>query len=313
MNAKEINRSFHSLQWLLDEALIEAVKWISSKGTPQEPDYVMALTTKFVPQLYHILVAAFPAYSFSVSSVYCHQKPLADIGLGKKPEIGDILFVYGERGPHGDIRWNSLLLQAKISLRSTLRVHSGEMHQLALYKSWPAFTYYRAGALNGQRRDIMPKAVNDGAQYLLIDSDPYTNGLRGGGFPMGCAVPDDVLHLNNDLAVELIDLLKFKSGRTFDDPTYVSGDDWSRMIGDLLQIAASKFSRRSNVGMASFPRRTDCLHFCEANMNGEPFFDRLWEEVLDRANMPGDDTGVSVVLVESYAKYPDEPYMESIG
>ena len=36
-------------------------------------------------------MAVFPDYDFSVSGVYCHQKPIVDINLDKKPELGDIL------------------------------------------------------------------------------------------------------------------------------------------------------------------------------------------------------------------------------
>lgn len=73
--------------------------------------------------------------------------------------------------------------------------------------------------MNGEKRDILPKAINDGAQYLLIDTDPVTNGRYGirGTFPMGCAVPDDVLYVNDSLSNELINLLKFKAGRTVDN------------------------------------------------------------------------------------------------
>lgn len=60
---------------------------------PQEPDYIAALSTKFIKN-FNILVAVFPKYEFSVSGVYCHQKPIVDIHLDKKPELGDILFVY---------------------------------------------------------------------------------------------------------------------------------------------------------------------------------------------------------------------------
>jgi len=136
--------------------------------------------------LFDILRLLFPHFNLSVTGVYCHQRPIVDIGESKSPEIGDLLLVYRERN-NGIDRLNSLLLQAKTSNKQTLQVSSSERHQLKLYEQWPKFTYCRAGKLNGTTRDILPKTINDGSQYLLIDTDPMTNGLMGLNetFPMG--------------------------------------------------------------------------------------------------------------------------------
>ena len=213
MNANVINNNESILEPLIENAILNAVKWIEIRCRPQEPDYMLALSTQFIKEFFNILVAVFPSYDFSVSSVYCHQKPIVDIGLDKKPELGDILFVYAERRKNGERILNALLLQAKVSNYPLLRIHQSEKHQLELYRRWPEFTYYRAGFLNGKKRNVLPKTINDGAQYLLIDSNPLTNGiyLGKGMFPMGCAVPDDDLCINNSLSRELINLLKFKS------------------------------------------------------------------------------------------------------
>jgi hypothetical protein len=37
---------------------------------------------------------AFPKIKFSLTGIFCHQKPIVDIGLSTAPELGDILFVY---------------------------------------------------------------------------------------------------------------------------------------------------------------------------------------------------------------------------
>ncbi len=162
----------------------------------------------------------------------------------KKTELGDILFVYADRKQNGEKVLNSLLLQAKISNHPWLKIHKSEKHQLELYKRWPEFTYCRAGYLNGKKRNILPKTINDGAKYLLIDNNPLTNGICAGKgmFPMGCSVPDDILCINDGLSKELINLLKFKSGHTFDSNPYSTDDGWSKMIWDLLRIAASKYT-----------------------------------------------------------------------
>lgn len=186
MNTFDINNNQHILEKLINKALLDAVVWITKKCSPrepQEPDYVAALSTKFVKDFFNVLVAVYPDYDFSVLGVYCHQKPIVDIKQTKRPELGDILFVYVDRKQKGKIVLNSLLLQAKISSRPLLKVQQSERHQLELYKNWPQFTYYRAGNLNGKQRNILPKTINDGAQYLLINNNPLTNGFYAGN---GC-------------------------------------------------------------------------------------------------------------------------------
>jgi len=115
LNTYDINSNQHILEKLIDKAILDAVVWITKKCIPQEPDYVAALSTKFVKDFFNVLVAVFPDYDFSVVGVYCHQKPIVDIKQTKKPELGDILFVYVDRKQKGKMVLNSLLLQAKIS------------------------------------------------------------------------------------------------------------------------------------------------------------------------------------------------------
>ncbi len=154
---------------------------------------------------------------------------------------------------------------------------------------------------NGKKRNILPKAINDGAQYLLIDNNPLTNGIytRRGMFPMGCSVPDDVLHINDSLAKELINLLKFKSGRTFDGDPYSTEDDWSKMIWDLLRIAAFKFSKRKNAKLGSFSRSNEYNHFCTENMRRVTLLDEALGNYKNVAEMSDENNSVSVVLIES--------------
>lgn len=304
MNTYDINRNHHILEKLIDKALLDAVIWITQKcipQMPQEPDYVAALSIKFVKDFFNILVAVFPDYDFSVLSVYCHQKPIVDIKQAKKPELGDILFVYVDRRQKGKMILNSLLFQAKISSVPWLQIHPSEKHQLELYKSWPQFTYCRAGNLNGEKRNILPKTINDGAQYLLIDDNPLTNGLCAGGemFPMGCATPDDNLCINGSLSSELINLLKFKSGRTFDSYLYSTGDGWSEMIWDLLRIAAFKYSKRKNAQLKSFSRLNECSHFYTECMGDMTLLDGLLDNYRSMEKLSDEDSGVSVVLIES--------------
>lgn len=262
MKAREVNRVAPILRGLIHNAIVRSVHLVMTKckslgNKPQEPDFVASLTINFSSDLFNLLKAVFPKSKFSVTGVFCHQKPLADIGLSKDPEIGDILLVYVYSDKNGVKKFNSLLLQAKISSKRTTVIAATDQHQLKLYSEWPLFTYKRAGSLNGVKRDILPKTINDGAQYLLIDNDPIY-GLSGipGTFPMGCATPSKTLCINNDLTDEIIDFLKFKSGRAFEENSTSTKDDWTKMIWDILNITKAKASKRKNAGISSFPRQS---------------------------------------------------------
>lgn len=314
MNTDEINANSGILETLLDKAVLDVMAWADNNCVrdPQEPDYIAALATKFTCNLYHILQSVFPQNTFSVSGVYCHQKPIVDINYGKKPELGDLLLVYIDRDCAGKRMYNALLLQAKIANRRAVKIRGNDLHQLELYKRWPEFVYCRTGyPLDGKKRNICPKTINDGAQYLLIDVNPYTNGLNGGvnQYPMGCAIPDQVLKIDDKFTREVINFLKFKAGRTFEDYK-ARTEDWSRMIWDLLYIGCSSCSKRKNLRLDRFQRGKTYVHLCAEEMRGETLFDKLndrKEKVLfdelndmkENSQYKDDDFGVSLILIEN--------------
>lgn len=302
MNSNEINANREILEILLDRAILDVMAWTRKNcvSIPQEPDYIAALATRFTHNLYHILQSVFPGNMFSVSGVFCHQKPIVDIGCGEKPELGDLLLVYIDNDCVGRKMYNALLLQAKISDRYVMKIKGNELHQLELYKRWPEFVYYRAGRfLNGKKRNICPKTINDGAQYLLIDVNPYTNGLDGDTdkYPMGCAIPDQLLRIDDKFTREVINFLKFKSGRTFEDHSAIT-EDWSQMIWDLLYIACSSCSRRKNVGLDRFPRENTYVHLCTEEMREKTLFAKL-NDVREDLRYDDENVGVSVILIEN--------------
>ena len=321
MKANDINKVAPILQGLIHNAIVSSVHFVVAKcnglgNNPQEPDFIASLSLNFSQDLFNILKAVFPKTKFSVTGVFCHQKPLADIGMSKDPEIGDLLLVYVYTDKRGSKKFNSLLLQAKISTKITTVIAATDQHQLKLYAEWPTFTYKRAGLLNGIKRDILPKTINDGAQYLLIDDNPIL-GLSGraGTFPMGCATPAKTLSINKDLTGEIIDFLKFKSGRAFEQDPNKTKDEWTKMIWELLDITKAKASRRQNAGLRSFPRQSTnmfdgCCHFLsdtvsifqdlhgelyhgDFNPNGDNFFDE-------------ENFSPSVVLIESNEQTDEE-------
>ncbi len=314
MKAEDINKVERVLKALIHGAVVNSVHFVDKKcellgSKPQEPDFIASLTLVFTPQLFDILKEIFPRKKFAVTGVYCHQKSLADIGLDKDPEIGDLLIAYIYTDEKGSRRLNSLLLQAKISRTLVTKVSASDEHQLKLYTDWPEFKYKRAGRLNGKVRDILPKTINDGAQYLIIDDDPVY-GLSGmeGTFPMGCATPSKMLGVDQDIASELIDFLKFKSGRAFENNPSISRDDWTNMIWDILEATKAKASNRKNAGIKNFPRQVTrnfdgcCFFTAETNSIfsslhrslGNDDFSGSSDNFFDEENI-----SPSVILIES--------------
>lgn len=289
MLARDVNKVIKALNVLIHRGIQDSVTLVVDKCTqlntsPEEPDFIASLVLNFTPRLLQTLRDLFPDTKFSVTGIYCHQKPIVNIDESKNPELGDLLFVYIHTDARGVMRYNSLLFQAKKSRNVNTRVSASDQHQLKLYTEWPAFTYLRAGRLNGKKRNVLPKTMHDGAQYLLIDDDPET-GLAGyeGTFPMGCATPAELLCLNADLATELVDFLKFKAGRAFEALPNQTEDDWTKMIWEVLEILKDKASRRKNIGISNFPRITtqeaDGLCFTKSDRNLASFFQELQKDL----------------------------------
>ena len=316
MKANEINGRMPFLKHCMDHAIKDAVRKVVTRcdalgTTPQEPDYIAGLSLYFTRKLYRILTRFFVRHQFSVTGIFCHQKPIVDIGIGVNPELGDILFVYIYTDSTGTKKYNSLLLQAKVSTAMVLRVPPRDMHQLTLYRDWPEFIYRRAGVLNGITRNIQPKVASDGAQYLLIDNDPVT-GLAGtaGTFPMGCAIAEESLSVNANLANEIVDFIKFKAGRAFEGDPLATGDDWTKMIWDLVTIARGRMSRRRNAGFPRFPRQTVYATTADDGAMlsfGSEYssFDDIRDsgggsgELHKHDNLNDEGPGISVVLIEA--------------
>lgn len=313
MDTIELNKVEPILSRLFHKSIIDTVNVTVSKcfklgTTPQEPDFVASLTLNFTVDFFNILKVVFPTNKFSVTGVYCHQKPIVNIGMTKNPELGDLLLVYAYKDIHGDKKFNSILFQAKITSKPKTVVPSSDEHQLRLYSEWPEFVYLRAGILRGTKRNIQPKTLNDGGQYMLIDNHPV-RGLSGlpGTFPIGCSTPGKTLNLNNDFATELIDFLKFKSGRLFEANSDKSSDDWTKMVWDLLQITKDKASKRKNIGNKSFDRQTtrSLDGTCSFLTESDSIFADLQSTVAESGDqnqadfVDDNNSGISIILIEN--------------
>lgn len=252
MNQIDINEKKEILKALVDNSLRTIVSETAKKARKkiEEPDFIAALSIDFTKQFYQILKTVFPSIIFSVSSVYCHQKPLASFTCStKSTEIGDILFIYRYIDKYGGEYYNSLLFQAKISQNPILKLDLPN-DQYTLYSKWPDFTYLRAGYLNGKKISILPKTITRGAQYLLIDDHPVL-GLSGAfnTFPFGTALAVNPITIEKNLSEEIIDFISFNTGRFFEADPQTTKDGWTKMIWNLIDIAKTKNSKRKNIGV----------------------------------------------------------------
>lgn len=226
----------------------EAINECRLRGNSiKEPDLVAFIIKHLPNDLFNSLHAYCPDIEFNVTGVFCHQKPLADYGSTPCPELGDLLLVYIEENEYGEKRCNSLLLQAKRVTDNIHPIYSSEKHQLKLYSEWPIFKYKKAGKINGTERDIIPKTINNGAQYLMMKF-PYNDEKL-----FGCAIPSHKLVFSNKLSENILNLLKFSTGRTF-EYIHPVDDDWTNMIWDLLNVAKGAKFKSKNSGIAGEDR-----------------------------------------------------------
>lgn len=284
------------------------------KQNPQEPDYIATLSLKFPNLLAAVLQYYFPKKNLSVTGVFCRQKPLASVAKDVPfnylkediaPELGDLLIVYLEAdpaAPSGKII-NSLLLQAKKFEDHVVNKNlNSKDYQLLLYTKWPEFTYKRAGKkLNGHKRNVCPKAIHSGAEYLLIRRD-YTNSRRK--ILLDCAVPSSTLHADKDFASVIVDMLRFREGRIINDYSERKYDGWSQVVWDLLSICKGAYSKRKNIGRGSFPRLTE--DYCSSSNNKRPsiFYSMGSNNSMDsnnNADYSNDEYngGLSAIIIEN--------------
>lgn len=240
----------HTLARNLQKAMYR-LSWPTIK---EEPNYVAQMVKELPGEIKKALEMVLPGHTIAAGGAFIHQKPLAHfvrIPCPKSPEIGDLLLVCRETRASGNV-YNALILQAKCvknPLDST--VAKSDEHQFVLYSEWPEFEYRRAGILDGQRRDVLPKTITQGAQYLLIDKNTPEEMLT--------ATVDKSLKGSKLFARLLASVLSFDMGRTFDAYPV---DGWSRMIVDLLWLTANSVFNRRNAGF-----------FNEKRWNGSDAFD----------------------------------------
>lgn len=305
---QEISSNSQLLYRLIDNSLTKSSLRVHRKcnsigNTVEEPDFIADLCINWTKELISVLeLVLSQKYQIGITSVFCHQKPLADFGKTPRPELGDVLFVFKYTDNRNKTLINSLLLQAKRSSSPQVTLPSNDT-QLELYENWPKFKYLRANHLTGKQRDIFPKTITQGAKYLLIDPSPVNTFGSNRTFTYGCGNANKVVSLNTELSSEIISFLQFGLGRTVDNIGNIT-EDWSQMIWDLLSVTKNKMTKRKNMGLGSFPRQNtssfDGCHFMNINSMNNSFY----SEIADNLNGEGnnndneEDGGVSTILIE---------------
>lgn len=229
----------------ITKALTDSVSKLSS--TNNEPDFVANVVCNLPPKLKDILKTCIPHLKFKVCGCFIHNTPKMEFCKRKKfqsAELGDLLLVYKEESKDGDKLYNALLLQAKkndyaktVDKRFCSKV-SGNPTQLILYTKWPKFRYTQPASLASQTRDIYPKTIHNGAQYLLIN--PYQPVVE-----FWCSTANNKLCASYSFASQIIRLLEFQSGDAFVEKP-PKKDGWSTMIWDLLQMTCSASFNQKN-------------------------------------------------------------------
>lgn len=273
------------------QQFLHGIQW---PNKAQEPDYVAKLVEELPNGIVNASTGILSGCKLSVGSAFIHQKPLAHFTSKtgyKDSELGDLLIVIRENRFSGTF-YNAMLLQAKCT-STPFSQHIPNDHQYVLYSEWPEFEYKRAGHLNGLTRSVLPKAITQGAQYLLIDVSTQVELLT--------ATVNIPLASSKMFARTIAALLSFDAGRTFE--VNYHRDNWSQMILDLLSIAAtSKFTRR-NGGFVKVPRwNGDAAIDCILNVAGQNNTVDIVQ--VQKTTDDGNSTGMGVVCVD--ISYPDK-------
>lgn len=215
----------------------------------QEPDYLAAIVTRF-PLLMNNMWG-----NVKYGGCYIHQKPYVTTKVGGKTcEAGDLL-VLCRKTIGNDVRINAALFQLKRAKNMFRQVAPDNPTQYELYANWPVFSLGRKFN-SGMDRDIEPKSVTPGAQYMFInDFDimfvDYDDSYCFTDYPIVFthSIPKPVMENRRDLSFGrfLWNFIHWQTGRPiapFEDLAY---DDWSRFIWDL--IVNTQYAKISNINV----------------------------------------------------------------
>lgn len=314
---KQKNNLENQLNWTLYTSILRTNhRCLKQNNKPEEPDYLADLVINWTKDLVDTLnIFLGKQANFEATSIFCHKRPIVDFGKNKGAELGDLLIVFCHTDKSNKKFFNSLLLQAKVTNNTSATVDSSDLHQLDLYQGWPEFTYrfnYKIfKSLNERVRDIYPKTINSGAQYLMI-TDTNPNYYHHSCF--SCATPNKTLIASTDFVEQILNLLQFQTGRTFDDRNNIN-DDWTKMIWDLIDMSKNVVSNCKNSGRKKFSRQSQTAKlngsFYLSNLDTSSYFKELIslytheqddgnnDKIFNSERGDYDDSSVSIIFLES--------------
>lgn len=248
MNIVEFSRQAN---YMLLGATNAVKKDLRPGHTFMEPDYLTAIVTKF-PLLMNSTWG-----NVNFGGCFIHKSPYVSFKKGGCCEAGDMLVLCRKAEKNG-YRYNATLFQLKRLDRDSYRVtKSNELVQYELYTEWPEFSL--GSKFNpAQVRNINPKTVTPGAQYMLINApDGY---VRDYWWEEYClhhpcifthTIPESVMQSRADLTFGrfLWDFIHWQNGRPISSEEMAANDEWSHFIWDLIRQTRNVMIQNINVGV----------------------------------------------------------------
>jgi hypothetical protein len=232
------------------------------RNEPREPELIAALFLWALPNISRKWSAILEPAEMHVRLLgrFCHGGPFARYdGMRKeKCELGDLLIVHIHDDSAGHEWNNALLLQAKMVKRYPHAIRGQrDLDQFQLLDRWPLFRYVKSGPeLNGQVRDVVPKAAHPGAQYLGIEwrGEPLGPG-SGVRFSLDVCRTRAPIAPSMDFGVAVVDMLIGDQGRRFwGSGTPVHDAGWSQVVWDLIRKTALTPFHSARVLRGALPR-----------------------------------------------------------
>ena len=240
-----------------DYMLLGAVNAVKKDIAPgkniQEQDYLTAIVTKFP------LLMNSTWDNVRYGGCFIHKSPLVSFKKGGRCEAGDLLVLCRET-IENDVRFNAALFQLKrVPQENIPCVKPDNMLQYEFYTEWPEFSlggkFYPALS-----RNIEPKTVTPGAQYMLINDPDFTvrQPFWGGHYYQHpCvfthSISRPVMYSSTDLTFGrfLWDFTHWQNGRPISPEEEAAGDEWSRFIWDLIVKTQNVMIRNVNAGLGA--------------------------------------------------------------
>lgn len=328
---RNLGHLVNGVQAALESAAREAIiRGIAQKKAPQEPDIVACLVLYASREISSLLerVLAPNGIDISLVSVYCHQTPRVEYKVPSKGycELGDLLLAHVHNSGTQQRR-NAMLFQAKMITRNPYTLPKSEHHQQVLYSQWPDFKYKKSAILKNEPRSVMPKGMHPGAKYLAIDhalSGKITPAIAALSQPLAFSVSMPYTRLlgYKPLSLEVVEFLLCQTGRPFLGRARAEqGIGWSRIVWDLIRNSINKAVIRKNSGLneprrvTGDPTRLDgsCFAMRSVPSMRSSVLEELGVELSDiflgpgdeppapdnRRDLPPDDSGISLVLIET--------------